>query len=146
MDASLGQVMRAMIGAGVETFVATAGRALEHDPLPSADHRPWPLPSEPWVMAQAWHHALFAHWALAPRALRRFVPAGVALDLFDGVAWVGTIYYLFIYNRVLSGGEFIWLHAEPYAFLRPKVRRRVFKPAAVQTGNDYYRYRQMVMA
>jgi uncharacterized protein len=100
MEASLGHVMRTMIGAGVETFVATAGRALEHDALPSADHRPWPLPSEPWVMAQAWQHALFAHWKLAPRALRRFVPAGVALDLFDGAAWVGITAFVVAGARI----------------------------------------------
>lgn len=25
------------------------------------DHRPWPLPEEPWLMTQSWHNLLFAH-------------------------------------------------------------------------------------
>src|SRR6266550_2335168 len=89
MDGSLGQLMRVVIGAGVETFVAAAGQALEHDALPPADHRPWALPREPWVMAQAWQNALFIHWPLPPATLRRFVPPGVALDTRDGTAWLG---------------------------------------------------------
>jgi len=100
MDAAVGQAMRAVIGASVETFVATAGRALEHDALPSADHRPWPLPSEPWVMAQAWQNALFAHWPLKPTALRRFLPPGVALDLFDGAAWLGITAFVVARARI----------------------------------------------
>lgn len=40
----------------------------------------------------------------------------------DGVAWVGTIYFVYIYNRVLAASEFLQLHADPYCFLRPKVR------------------------
>lgn len=89
MDPALGQVMRAVIGAGVETFVATAGRALENEALPPADHRPWPPPREPWVMAQSWQNALFAHWPLPPTTLRRFLPAGLELDTFDGEGWLG---------------------------------------------------------
>ena len=89
MDPALGQVMRAVIGAGVETFVATAGRALENEALPPADHRPWPPPREPWVMAQSWQNALFAHWPLPPTTLRRFLPAGLELDTFDDEGWLG---------------------------------------------------------
>ena len=89
MDPALGQVMRAVIGAGVETFVATAGRALENEALPPADHRPWPPPREPWVMAQSWQNALFAHWPLPPTTLRPFLPAGLELDTFDGEGWLG---------------------------------------------------------
>jgi uncharacterized protein YqjF (DUF2071 family) len=100
MAASLGQAMRTVIGAGIETFVATAGRALEGDALPSADHRPWPLPAGPWVMAQAWQNALFAHWPLKPAALRRFVPSGVALDLFDGAAWLGITAFVVADARI----------------------------------------------
>ncbi len=29
-------------------------------------HRPWVLPSEPWLMAQTWEDLLFAHWPVAP--------------------------------------------------------------------------------
>jgi uncharacterized protein len=100
MDATLGRIMRVVIGAGVETFAATAGRALEDDALPPADHRPWPLPREPWVMAQSWQHALFAHWPLPPAALQRFVPSGVALDTFDDTAWLGITAFVVANARI----------------------------------------------
>jgi uncharacterized protein YqjF (DUF2071 family) len=32
---------------------------------------------------------LFAHWPLPPTTLRRFLPAGLELDTFDGEAWLG---------------------------------------------------------
>ena len=92
--------MRVVIGAGVETFVATAGRALEDGSLPAADHRPWPLPHEPWVMAQGWHNMLFAHWPVPPDALQRFVPRGLTLEVRDGSAWVGITAFVVTAARV----------------------------------------------
>ena len=100
MEPSLGQIMRLVVGAGVETFVATAGRALEEDRLPPADHRPWPLPREPWVMAQGWHNMLFAHWRVAPASLARFVPDGLTLDTRDGSAWLGITAFVVAGARV----------------------------------------------
>jgi uncharacterized protein YqjF (DUF2071 family) len=52
-------------------------------------HRPWPLPSEPWTMAQTWGDLLFAHWPVPERMLRPLVPEPLAIDTFDGVAWLG---------------------------------------------------------
>ncbi len=40
-------------------------------------------------MRMTWRNLLFAHWALAPEALRPHVPAVLPLDTFDGYAWVG---------------------------------------------------------
>jgi uncharacterized protein YqjF (DUF2071 family) len=57
----------------------------------STDHRPWPLPSGPWVMEQRWHELLFAHWALDPAVLRGAVPPSLPLDLHDGEAWIGVV-------------------------------------------------------
>ncbi len=45
----------------------------------------------PWVMRQTWHDLLFAHWRVEARQLRGLVPAPLALDLFDGDAWVGVV-------------------------------------------------------
>jgi hypothetical protein len=42
-------------------------------------------------MAQTWHDLLFAHWPIAPAKLKPLVPAPLALDLFDGQCWVGTV-------------------------------------------------------
>jgi uncharacterized protein YqjF (DUF2071 family) len=54
-------------------------------------HRPWPLPDGSWIMTQSWHDLLFAHWPVGADALRRCLPPGLELDLFDGQAWVGVV-------------------------------------------------------
>ena len=59
--------------------------------LDDTAHRPWPMPSGPWVMTQTWNDLLFAHWPVDARALRERVPASFELDLFDGEAWVGIV-------------------------------------------------------
>jgi uncharacterized protein YqjF (DUF2071 family) len=54
-------------------------------------HRPWPLPSTPWTMAQSWRDLLFAHWPIPAEAMRAFVPPALRLDTFDGQAWIGVV-------------------------------------------------------
>src|SRR5438270_6843479 len=58
--------------------------------LRQQDHRPFPLPSAPWIMRQTWNDLLFAHWSLPAEALRPLVPNELALDLYDGKAWVAV--------------------------------------------------------
>jgi uncharacterized protein len=55
------------------------------------EHRPWLLPSGPWIMAQSWHDLLFAHWAVDVAALRPLIPARLEIDLYDGRAWLGVV-------------------------------------------------------
>lgn len=54
-------------------------------------HRPWPLPSRPWVMKQSWHDLLFAHWPIDPEAVAALVAPGFEIDLFDGSGWIGVV-------------------------------------------------------
>ena len=61
------------------------------DILDQTAHRPWPLPSRPWIMYQRWHDLLFAHWALPPESVRPHVPPELELDTFAGKAWIGVI-------------------------------------------------------
>ncbi|HZG74281.1 MAG TPA: DUF2071 domain-containing protein [Paenibacillus sp.] len=56
-----------------------------------AEHRPWPVPDRPWVMKQTWNSLLFAHWEIRASALRDLVPSELALDTFDGAAWVSVV-------------------------------------------------------
>jgi uncharacterized protein YqjF (DUF2071 family) len=42
-------------------------------------------------MAMTWHDLLFAHWRVPAEALRPLVPAALAIDTFDGAAWIGVI-------------------------------------------------------
>lgn len=41
-------------------------------------------------MVQIWRDLLFAHWKVDPEYLRPFVPAQLALDTFDGRAWIAV--------------------------------------------------------
>src|SRR5580704_18482542 len=54
------------------------------------EHRPWPLPNEPWLMQQCWYDLLFAHWPLPTESLRHLVPPELPLDTFDGYCWVSV--------------------------------------------------------
>jgi uncharacterized protein YqjF (DUF2071 family) len=54
-------------------------------------HRPWRLPRGPWISGQTWRDLLFAHWPVEAGQLAPFVPDGLALDRYDGTAWLGVI-------------------------------------------------------
>jgi uncharacterized protein YqjF (DUF2071 family) len=57
--------------------------------LDAQEHRPWPVPSGPWVMAQTWQRLLFCHWRVPRDELRPLVPDDLELDTFDGACWLG---------------------------------------------------------
>ena len=42
-------------------------------------------------MTQTWHELLFAHWPIAPDALRPLVPSILPLDTYEGQCWVGIV-------------------------------------------------------
>jgi uncharacterized protein YqjF (DUF2071 family) len=54
-------------------------------------HRPWALPTSPWLMTQSWHNLLFAHWPVDVQLLRSRIPPGLPLDLYEGQAWIGVV-------------------------------------------------------
>jgi hypothetical protein len=51
-------------------------------------HRPWPLPTSPWIMSQVWRHVTFLHWAIEPSILTPFIPQDLILDTYQGKAWI----------------------------------------------------------
>jgi uncharacterized protein YqjF (DUF2071 family) len=59
--------------------------------LHTVQHRPYPLPSGPWIIHQTWHEVLFSHWPISTEVLRPLVPASLQLDTFAGEAWVGIV-------------------------------------------------------
>jgi uncharacterized protein YqjF (DUF2071 family) len=59
--------------------------------LDVTEHRPWAMPSSPWVMTQTWHDLLFAHWPIDITQLRARVPGAFPIDTFDGRAWIGIV-------------------------------------------------------
>jgi uncharacterized protein len=54
-------------------------------------HRPYPVPDRPWAMTMSWLDLLFAHWSVEPETIRALLPAGLALETFEGRAWVGVV-------------------------------------------------------
>lgn len=74
---------------------AAQGGASRHtgdrDPEARTDHRPWPIPEEPWILRQEWTDLLFAHWPLPPEVIRPHVPEALELDTFDGEAWIAVV-------------------------------------------------------
>jgi len=68
-------------------------KALPKDMSPAlqdVSHRPWPLPTGPWVMAQSWHDLLFAHWPVDIAALRLFFHRGYRSTLWIP-AWLAVV-------------------------------------------------------
>lgn len=42
-------------------------------------------------MWQRWTDLLFLHWKVAPEEVRKTLPPGLTVDVFDGAAWVGIV-------------------------------------------------------
>jgi uncharacterized protein len=64
--------------------------------LDETDHRPWPVPARPWVMAQTWDDLLFAHWRVDADAVGRHVPNGLEVQEHDGSAWLGVVPFVLV--------------------------------------------------
>ncbi len=62
-----------------------------HNALNHLDHRPYPLPEKPWHMQMRWLNLSFMHWEVPGEALRKLVPKGLELDLFEGKAYIGIV-------------------------------------------------------
>lgn len=56
-------------------------------------HRPWPIPSNYWIMNQKWRDVLFSHWPVSPEALKPYIPAPLKLDTFDSFGWIGIVLF-----------------------------------------------------
>jgi len=61
------------------------------DILKQTAHRPFALPEGKWLMRQAWHDLLFAHWPVPAEVIAPFVPKELQLDLLEGTAWISLL-------------------------------------------------------
>jgi uncharacterized protein YqjF (DUF2071 family) len=100
--------------------------------LDEVRHRPWPMPRRPWIMTQTWHDLLFAHWRVDPAVLRPRVPAELALDVYDGGAWVGIV--PFHMTNVAPRG----LPALPWLSAFPELNVRTYVRAAEKAGVYFF--------
>ena len=55
------------------------------------DHRPWPAPARPPTLRMRWCDLAFLHWPVPASALKKHLPPGLELDVFEGQAWVGVV-------------------------------------------------------
>jgi uncharacterized protein YqjF (DUF2071 family) len=51
-------------------------------------------PEGPVVMYQRWSELLFLHWAVPPEVVQAGLPEGLAVDTFEGRAWIGVVPFL----------------------------------------------------
>ena len=59
---------------------------------PATSGRTEPVAAEagPALWRQTWHDLAFLHWRVEPSQLRPLVPEPLAIDTFDGSAWVAV--------------------------------------------------------
>jgi uncharacterized protein len=84
-------------------------------------HRPWPLPERPWIMRQEWHELLFAHWPVSADTINPLLPSGLALDTYDGQAWVGIVPFRMAGVRPRATPQLPWFSAFPELNVRTYV-------------------------
>lgn len=48
---------------------------------------------KPWIATQKWHDILFLHWPVPASTLHKHIPPELDLDLFDGIAWIGLVFF-----------------------------------------------------
>jgi uncharacterized protein YqjF (DUF2071 family) len=90
--------------------------------LDETAHRPWRMPGAPWIMTQTWHDLLFAHWPVDKVALAAMLPDAIALDLFDGEAWVGIVPFRMTNVAPRGVPSLPWVSAFPELNVRTYVR------------------------
>lgn len=89
--------------------------------LDETEHRPWPVPEGPWVMAQTWDDLLFAHWRVPAESLARFVPQALEIDRYDGSAWLGVTPFVLTDLRLRATLPLPWLSTFPELNVRTYV-------------------------
>jgi uncharacterized protein len=92
-----------------------------HPSLRFVKHRPWALPSGPWILAQNWHDLLFVHWPVSTDGLRKIIPERLELDLFEGQAWLGVVPFRMSGVRLRGTPALPWLSAFPELNVRTYV-------------------------
>src|ERR1700682_1008756 len=96
--------------------------------LQQEEHRPWPLPHGPWIMAQTSHDLLFAHWPVDAALLRPHIPPDLEIDTFDGHAWLGIVPFR------MSGVRLRWTPALLGLSAFPELNVRTYVTAQKKAG------------
>jgi uncharacterized protein YqjF (DUF2071 family) len=94
-----------------------------HPSLLELDHRPWPIPSRPWIFRQSWCDLAFLHWPIAAEKLRPLVPAGLAIEEFEGSSWIGVVPFRMTGVMLRPLPDLPWVSAFPELNVRVYVER-----------------------
>ncbi|WP_263383745.1 YqjF family protein [Granulicella arctica] len=98
------------------------------DILSTLAHRPYPLPSGQWRLAQRWNNLLFAHWPIPVAQLAPHLPVSLEPDTFDGHAWIGVVPFYMDRVRTRAMGDLAFTTPGTSSFpelnLRTYVRSR----------------------
>lgn len=96
--------------------------------LREVEHRPYPVPSGPWVMGMSWRNLLFMHWPVDADDLRPLVPPSLSIDTFDGSAWLGVVPF------DMTGVRPHFLPAVPRLSNFPEINLRTYVTAEDKPG------------
>ncbi|HZQ52794.1 MAG TPA: DUF2071 domain-containing protein [Bryobacteraceae bacterium] len=80
-----------------------------------------PRPVRNPVMFQSWRRLTFLHWRYPADAIRKLLPQQVALDTFDGAAWVGLTPFLLANLHPPFLAPFPWISHFPETNVRTYV-------------------------
>jgi hypothetical protein len=72
-------------------------------------------------MAMQWHDLLFMHWPVPPAVMHAWIPPALALDTFDGTAWLGITPFRMAGVRPRLLPPLPWLSAFPELNVRTYV-------------------------
>jgi uncharacterized protein YqjF (DUF2071 family) len=89
--------------------------------LKETAHRPWPVPTHPWLMGQTWYDLLFAHWAVRPEVVRPLVPEPLEIDQRDRRAWLAITPFRLAALRSRGTAPLPWLSWFPELNVRTYV-------------------------
>lgn len=95
-----------------------------HEILARMEHRPWPLPTAPWVMVNRWRELLFAHWPVRLQELHPHVPAALEIETWEGYAWLGVVPFRMENVRPRWAPPLPWISAFPELNVRTYVQYR----------------------
>lgn len=91
---------------------------MTHPALNKQNHRPWPMPEEPWTGRQTWCNLLFAHWPIPAEDLRPLVPEPLKIQEYEGTSWIGIIPFHLKGLMIRSFPSLPWISSFPELNLR----------------------------
>ncbi len=62
-----------------------------HPALSYLEHRPWPLPADPWGWQMSWGQLCFLHFPADPAVIQASLPRGLRVQIFNGQAWLAVV-------------------------------------------------------